>query len=117
VSHPGRSNEPISEIDFSGIAAGSLGGPVRAVPQRPVFIAGLSVLSGFATLHLSSLVGDPMNKFLVGFIAGVFVGVLLAPVFSPEVIVLAAIILLVLAIVLMYLFYRGVLDFQDFERP
>ena len=34
-----------------------------------------------------------MNKFLVGLIIGVFVGVLLAPVFSPEVIVLAAIIL------------------------
>ena len=56
-----------------------------------------------------------MNKFLVGFIAGVFVGVLLAPVFSPEVIVLAAIILLTLAIVLMYLFHIGVLDFQDYE--
>ena len=56
-----------------------------------------------------------MNKFLVGFIAGVFVGVLLAPVFSPEVIVLAAIILLTLAIALMYLFHIGVLDFQDYE--
>ena len=58
-----------------------------------------------------------MNKFLVGFLSGIFVGVLLAPVFSPELIGLAAIILLVLAIVLMSLFYRGVLDFQDFERP
>lgn len=56
-----------------------------------------------------------MNKFLVGFIAGVFVGVLLAPVFSPEVIVLAAIILLTLAVALMYLFHRGVMDFQDYE--
>ena len=56
-----------------------------------------------------------MNKFLVGFIAGVFVGVLLAPVFSPEVIVLAAIILLALAVVLIYLFHRGVMDFQDYE--
>lgn len=56
-----------------------------------------------------------MNKFLVGFIAGVFVGVLLAPVFSPDVIVLAAIILLALAVGLMYLFHRGVMDFQDYE--
>ena len=71
--------------------------------------------TGFAALSLSCLVGDPMNKFLVGFIAGVFVGVLLAPVFSPEVIVLAAIILLALAVVLMYLFHRGVMDFQDYE--
>jgi uncharacterized membrane protein YfcA len=56
-----------------------------------------------------------MNKFLVGFIAGVFVGMLLAPVFSPEVIVLAAIILLALAVALMYLFHKGVLEFQDYE--
>ena len=56
-----------------------------------------------------------MNKFLAGFIAGVFVGVLLAPVFSPEVIVLAAIILLALAVVLMYMFHKGVLDFQEYE--
>lgn len=56
-----------------------------------------------------------MNRFLVGFIAGVFVGVLLAPVFSPEVIVLAAVIMLALAVVLMYLFHRGVMYFQDYE--
>ena len=72
-------------------------------------------MHGHAALSLSGLVGDPMNKFLVGFIAGVFVGVLLAPVFSPEVIVLAAIILLALAVGLMYLFHRGVMDFQDYE--
>jgi len=83
--------------------------------QRPVSVAGLPVLHGLAALPLSGLAGDPMNKFLVGFIAGVFVGVLLAPVFSPEVIVLAAIILLALAVVLMYLFHRGVMDFQDYE--
>ncbi len=56
-----------------------------------------------------------MNKFLVGFLTGVFVGVMLAPIFSPEVIALAAIVLLVLAIVLMYLFHRGVIDFQGYE--
>jgi putative flippase GtrA len=75
----------------------------------------LPVLSGLAEPYLSYLVGGSMNKFLIGFIAGVFVGVLLAPVFSPEVIVLAAIILLVLATVLMYLFHRGVIDFQEYE--
>jgi len=83
--------------------------------QGPVSATGLSVLYGNAALSLSRLVGDPMNKFLVGFIAGVFVGVLLAPVFSPDVIVLAAIIVLALAVVLMYLFHRGVMDFQDYE--
>jgi hypothetical protein len=85
------------------------------VSQRPVSIAGLPVLHGLTALSLSRLVAGSMNKFLVGFIAGVFVGVLLAPVFSPEVIVLAAIILLTLAIALMYLFHIGVLDFQDYE--
>jgi uncharacterized membrane protein YfcA len=85
------------------------------VPQGPVFTAGLPVLPGITTLSLSRLVDDPMKVFLVGFIAGVFVGVLLAPVFSPEVIVLAAIILLALAVALMYLFHRGVMDFQDYE--
>jgi hypothetical protein len=85
------------------------------VSQRPVSVAGLPVLHGNAALSLSRLVGGSMNKFMVGFIAGVFVGVLLAPVFSPEVIVLAAIILLALAVALMYLFHWGVLDFQDYE--
>ena len=85
------------------------------MPQGPVSATGLPVLYGNAALSLSRLVGDAMNKFLVGFIAGVFVGVLLAPVFSPEVIVLAAIILLALAVTLMYLFHRGVMDFQDYE--
>ena len=56
-----------------------------------------------------------MNGFLVGFIAGIFVGVLLAPVFSPELIGLASIILLVLAITLMYLFRRGIQEFQANE--
>ena len=56
-----------------------------------------------------------MNRFLVGFITGIFVGVLLAPVFSPELIALAAIILLVLAISLMYLFRRGIQEFQGGE--
>jgi membrane protein implicated in regulation of membrane protease activity len=72
-------------------------------------------LYGDQALHLPDLVGGAMNKFLVGFLAGIFVGILLAPIFSPEVIALAAIILLVLAIVLMYLFYRGVKDFQGYE--
>jgi hypothetical protein len=56
-----------------------------------------------------------MNKFLVGFLSGIFVGVLLAPIFSPELIALAGIVLFVLAIALMYLFHRGVMDFQDYE--
>jgi uncharacterized membrane protein YfcA len=56
-----------------------------------------------------------MNGFLVGFIAGIFVGILLAPIFSPELIGLAAIILLVLAITLMYLFRRGIREFQGTE--
>jgi len=85
------------------------------MPQDSVFAARLPVLSGIAAFSLSCLLGDPMNKFLVGFIAGVFVGVLLAPVFSPEVIVLAAITLLALAVALMILFHRGVMDFQDYE--
>jgi hypothetical protein len=87
------------------------------VPSHPAFAAGLPGLSDFAAPFVPALVGVSMNNFLVGFIAGVFVGVLLAPVFSPEVIVLAAVILLVLAILLMYLFHLGVMDFQDFERP
>jgi hypothetical protein len=85
------------------------------VPSHPAFAAGLPDLSDLATTYLSSLVVAAMNKFLVGFIAGVFVGVLLAPVFSPEVIVLAAVILLVLAITLMYLFRRGLQGFQEGE--
>lgn len=56
-----------------------------------------------------------MNRFLVGFLSGIFVGVLMAPVFSPEFIGLAAIILLVLAISLMYLFLRGIQEFQGGE--
>jgi hypothetical protein len=83
--------------------------------QGPVSVAELPILPGLAASYLSCLVGGILNKFLVGFTAGVFVGVLLAPVFSPDVIVLAAIILLVLAVGLMYLFHRGVMDFQDYE--
>lgn len=56
-----------------------------------------------------------MNGFLVGFLSGVFVGVLLAPVFSPQLIGLAAIILLVLGITLMYLFRQGLQVLQGVE--
>jgi hypothetical protein len=56
-----------------------------------------------------------MNGFLIGFLSGVFVGILLAPVFSPELIGLAAIVLLVLAITLMSLFRRGIREFQANE--
>jgi dolichol kinase len=56
-----------------------------------------------------------MNGFLVGFLSGVFVGVLLTPVFSPELIGLVAIVLLVLAITLMYLLRRGIQAFGGGE--
>jgi hypothetical protein len=100
---------------FSWTAAGSPGSIIHDLLSNPYFAAGVSALHRNQAKNLFGLVGGTMNNFLVGLLTGVFVGVLLAPVFSPEIIALAAIILFVLAVVLMYLFYRGVLDFQDYE--